>query len=76
MGFNTSNKAKDFIKRLITAVKFLMFKRSSVNQNAINDNYSFDVFWYLHKKNGENHNFVGTLEILFIKNGGFICNRL
>jgi hypothetical protein len=44
MGFNTSNsKAKDFAKQINYGGKVLMFK-STVNQNAINDNnYSFDV---------------------------------
>jgi hypothetical protein len=46
MGFNTSNsKAKDFAKQINYGGKVFDVQRSTVNQNAINDNnYSFDVF--------------------------------
>jgi hypothetical protein len=37
-------------------------QRSSVTQNAVNDNdYSFDVLERTQKKVAEDHNFVGTI---------------
>jgi TonB-linked SusC/RagA family outer membrane protein len=72
MGFNTSNsKAKDFAKQINYGGKVFDVQRSTVNQNAINDNnYSFDVFGTYTKTIGENHNFVGTIGNTIYKEWG------
>ncbi len=64
IGFNTFNsKGKDFFKQISYGDgKVLNVGRSSVNQNAINNNsYTFDFFGVYTKKIGENHNFIATI---------------
>jgi hypothetical protein len=76
MGFNTSNSKLKILLNRFLAVKFLMFK-STVNQNAINDNnYSFDVL-ELTQNNWRESNFVGTIGNTIIKRVEWsICNGL
>jgi TonB-linked SusC/RagA family outer membrane protein len=63
LGFNTSNsKSRIFAKEINYGGKVFDVQRSSVTQNAVNDNnYSFDVFGTYTKKVAEDHNFVGTI---------------
>jgi len=63
LGFNTSNsKGRNFAKEINYGGKVFDVNRSSVTQNAINDNnYSFDIYGTYTKKIGENHNFVGVI---------------
>ena len=62
-GFNTSNSEGRNFNRLVSyGGKVFDVTRSSVNQNAINDNnYSFDLFGNYKLTAGENHNVEATL---------------
>ena len=62
IGFNTSNaEGKSFSKIVNYGGKVFDVTRSSVNQNAINDNsYVFDLY-LTYKKAFGNHNLTGTL---------------
>ncbi|MGO4816790.1 SusC/RagA family TonB-linked outer membrane protein [Flavobacterium sp. W22_SRS_FP1] len=72
MGFNTSNsKSRIFDKQINYGGKVFDVQRSSVTQNAINDNnYSFDVFGTYTKTIGESHNFEGTIGNTIFKEWG------
>ena len=72
MGFNTSNsKSRIFDKQISYGGKVFDVQRSSVTQNAINDNnYSFDVFATYTKKIGEDHNIVATIGNTIFKEWG------
>ena len=67
IGFNTSNsESKSFAKQILywtnPSDKVFDVLRSSVSQNAINDNdYSFDLFGTYAKKIGANHNVTATV---------------
>ena len=63
IGFNTSNSEGKSFSKIVNygGGKVFNVDRSSVNQNAINDNsYVFDLY-LTYKKNIKNHNFTGTL---------------
>lgn len=72
LGFNTSNsKSKSFAKQISYGGKVFDVNRSSVTQNAINDNdYSFDIYGTYSKKIGEKHNLVGVIGSTVFKNWG------
>jgi TonB-linked SusC/RagA family outer membrane protein len=72
MGFNTSNsKSKIFDKQINYGGKVFDVQRSTVAQNAINDNnYSFDVFGTYTKTVAEDHNFVATIGNTIYKEWG------
>lgn len=72
MGFNTSNsKSKSFAKEINYGGKVFDVARSSVSQNAINDNdYSFDIYGTYTKKVGEGHNFAATIGNTIYKQWG------
>jgi TonB-linked SusC/RagA family outer membrane protein len=63
IGFNTANsEAKSFAKQVSYGGKVFDVLRSSVSQNAINDNdYSFDLYGTYSNKFGENHNVTATV---------------
>lgn len=63
IGFNTSNsESKSFAKQVSYGGKVFDVLRSSVSQNAINDNdYSFDLYGTYSNKFGENHNVTATV---------------
>ena len=67
IGFNTTNsESKSFAKQILywnnPSDKVFDVLRSSVSQNAINDNdYSFDLFGTYTNKIAENHNIVATI---------------
>ena len=63
MGFNTSNsKSRIFAKEVDYGGKVFDVARSSVSQNAVNDNnYSFDDFATYTKTIRRSHNFVATI---------------
>ena len=72
MGFNTSNsKSRDFAKAVSYGGKVFDVVRSSVTQNAINDNdYSFDAFATYKKSIADDHNFEVTLGNTIYKQWG------
>ena len=76
IGFNTSNsKSKSFAKQILYWInpsdKVFDVLRSSVSQNAINDNnYSFDLFGTYTKKIAENHNIAVTVGNTIFKEFG------
>ncbi|MFE3848830.1 SusC/RagA family TonB-linked outer membrane protein [Flavobacterium sp. LB3P45] len=72
MGFNTSNsKSRSFAKQVNYGGKVFDVARSSVSQNAINDNdYSFDIYGTYTKKVGEDHNFAATVGNTIYKQWG------
>jgi len=72
MGFNTANsKSKSFSKQISYGGKVFDVLRSSVSQNAINDNdYSFDIYGTYTRKFAESHNFVGTIGNTIYKQWG------
>lgn len=72
MGFNTSNsKSRIFAKEVGYGGKVFDVVRSSVTQNAINDNnYSFDAFATYTKTIASDHNFVATLGNTIFKEWG------
>jgi TonB-dependent starch-binding outer membrane protein SusC len=72
LGFNSFNsKGKDFYKQINYGGKVFDKVRSSVNQNAINNNnYSFDFYGTYTKKFGENHNLIATLGTTVYKGWG------
>jgi TonB-linked SusC/RagA family outer membrane protein len=72
LGFNTSNsKGKTFAKQVSYGGKVFDVNRSSVTQNAINDNdYSFDIYGTYTKTIGENHNLVGVIGSTVYKTWG------
>ena len=63
VGFNTTNsKGRNFNKQVSYGGKVFDVQRSSVNQNAINDNnYSLDLFGTYERTLGDAHNFTATL---------------
>lgn len=63
MGFNTGNsKSKSFAKQVEYGGKIYDVDRSSVTQQAVNDNnYSFDVYLDYKKSFSDSHNFSLTL---------------
>jgi TonB-linked SusC/RagA family outer membrane protein len=63
LGFNTSNSdSRTFAKKISYGGKVFDVNRSSVTQNAINDNdYSFDIYATFTKKIAEKHNFTAVL---------------
>lgn len=63
VGFNTSNsESRNFSKLIDYGGKVFDITRSSVAQNAINDNnYSFDLFGTYQKTLGGNHNLTATV---------------
>jgi hypothetical protein len=75
IGFNTSNsESKSFAKQILYWInpsdKVFDVLRSSVSQNAINDNdYSFDLFG-TYTKIAENHNVVATIGNTIFKTFG------
>jgi TonB-linked SusC/RagA family outer membrane protein len=76
IGFNTSNsESKSFAKQVLYWInpsdKVFDVLRSSVSQNAINDNnYSFDLFGTYTKKIAENHNIAVTVGNTLFKEFG------
>uniref|UniRef100_UPI00404A02BE SusC/RagA family TonB-linked outer membrane protein n=2 Tax=Flavobacterium sp. TaxID=239 RepID=UPI00404A02BE len=72
IGFNTSySEAKTFSPEISYGGKVFDNPRSSVSQNAINDNnYSFDLFGTYTKKINEVHNLQGTLGTTVYKEWG------
>jgi TonB-linked SusC/RagA family outer membrane protein len=72
MGFNSSNsRGKSFAKQVSYGGKVFDVTRSSVSQNAIEDNnYSFDFFAEYSLKLLENHNFKTTLGTTVYKEYG------
>ena len=72
MGFNSSNsRGKSFLKEVSYGGKVFDITRSSVAQNAIEDNnYSFDFFAEYKFKLLENHNFKTTLGTTVYKEYG------
>lgn len=62
VGFNTANsESRNFNKELNYGGKVFDVTRSSVNQNAINDNnYSLDLFGTYQRTLGENHHLTAT----------------
>lgn len=72
IGFNTSNsEGKTFAKQVDYGGKIYDVERSSVSQNAVNDNdYTFDLFADYKRTFGENHNFQGTLGTTIYKQWG------
>lgn len=72
LGFNTSNsEGRSFAKEISYGGKVFDVNRSSVTQNAINDNnYSFDIFGTYTKKIGENHNLVAVIGSTVYKEWG------
>lgn len=62
VGFNTSNsEGRTFSREVSYGGKVFDVTRSSVSQNAINDNnYSFDLFGTYQKTLGGNHNLTAT----------------
>jgi len=63
IGFNTSNsESKSFAQQISYGGKVFDVPRSSVSQNAINDNdYSFDLFGTYTKKIANDHNVTATI---------------
>ncbi|OAV44496.1 TonB-dependent receptor [Lewinella sp. 4G2] len=63
VGFNTANsESRSFAKQISYGGKVFDVQRSSVSQNAINDNnYSFDLFGTYQRDFGEKHNLTATL---------------
>lgn len=72
IGFNTANsKGRTFAKQISYGGKVFDVVRSSVTQNAINDNdYSFDAYGTYTKTIGENHNLVGVIGTTVYKTWG------
>ncbi|MGL2963565.1 SusC/RagA family TonB-linked outer membrane protein [Flavobacterium sp. RSB2_4_14] len=72
MGFNSSNsRGKSFAKEVDYGGKVFDVTRSSVSQNAIEDNnYTFDFFADYNFKLLENHNFKATLGTTVYKEYG------
>lgn len=72
IGFNTANsEAKSFAKQVSYGGKVFDVLRSSVSQNAINDNdYSFDLYGTYSNKFGENHNVTATVGNTIYKSFG------
>lgn len=72
IGFNTSNaNGRTFNKEVSYGGKVFDNVRSSVNQNAINDNdYTFDAYLTYVKSINEAHNFTGTLGTTIFKTFG------
>lgn len=72
MGFNTSNsESKSFAKQISYGGKVFDVQRSSVTQEAVNDNnYSFDLFGVYTKTFDDSHNFVVTGGMTIFKEWG------
>lgn len=72
IGFNTSDsKSRSFAKQVNYGGKVFDVARSSVSQNAVNDNdYSFDIYGTYTKKVGEAHNFAATIGNTIYKQWG------
>jgi TonB-linked SusC/RagA family outer membrane protein len=72
LGFNTSNSdGKSFAKKVSYGGKVFDVNRSSVSQNAINDNdYSFDIYATYTKKIAEKHNLTAVLGNTVYKSWG------
>lgn len=72
IGFNTSNsESKSFAKIVDYGGKVFDVARSSVNQNAINNNdYSFDIYATYTKQIDDDHKIVGTLGNTIFKEWG------
>ena len=72
IGFNTSNsESKSFAQQISYGGKVFDVPRSSVSQNAINDNdYSFDLFGTYTKKIANDHNVTATIGNTIFKQFG------
>ncbi|MCL6461789.1 MAG: TonB-dependent receptor [Flavobacterium micromati] len=72
IGFNTSNsESKSFAQQISYGGKVFDVPRSSVTQNAINDNdYSFDLFGTYTKKIANDHNVTATIGNTIFKQFG------
>jgi len=72
IGFNTSNsESKSFAKIVNYGGKVFDVTRSSVSQNAVNNNdYSFDIYGTYTKKVAEDHNIVATIGNTIFKEWG------
>lgn len=72
IGFNTSNsEGKSFAKQVSYGGKVFDVLRSSVSQNAVNDNdYSFDLFGTYSNKFADAHNLTATVGTTIYKQFG------
>jgi TonB-dependent starch-binding outer membrane protein SusC len=72
IGFNSSNReTKQFAKQISYGGKVFDVQRSSVTQQAINDNdYSFDLYGTYETKIAESHHITGTLGTTIYKQWG------
>jgi hypothetical protein len=71
MGFKTANSEGNHLHQYLTMEGKSFNTRSSVSQNAINDNnYSFDLFATYTKTLAENHKFVGVIGNTIFKEYG------